>query len=143
MALACLSAPVVAQTSYPPMREPSTITRPAGAAFVGADGQTYVATPATPLPVAAKQESAALVSANVPAAAVTLYGGSYVLSQLCATYGSVALRYRAADGVTMTPLVTKVAADAVATVVQFGSGVVVDATVSGTTGCNVALSRIP
>lgn len=143
MALACLSAPGLAQTSLPQIVPPSTIIPPAGVAFVGADGKTYIAAPATPLPVAGKQESAALVTANAPAAAVTLYGGSYVLNQLCATYGSVALRYRAADGVTMTPLVTKVAADTVATVVQFGSGAVVDATVSASTGCNVTLSRIP
>ena len=142
MALACCSAGAGAQ-SLPPIVAPSNIVPPAGVAFTGADGKTYIATPAMPLPVAGKQESAALVSANMPAAAVTLYGGSYVLSQLCATYGSVTLRYRAADGVTMTPLVTKIAADAVATVLQFGSGAVVDATVTGTTGCNVTLSRIP
>lgn len=142
IALACCSAGVGGQ-SLPQIVAPSNIVPPAGVAFTGSDGKTYIAAPATPLPVAGKQESAALVNANAPAAAVTLYGGSYVLNQLCATYGSVTLRYRAADGVTMTPLVTKIAADAVVTVLQFGSGAVVDATVTGTAGCNVTLSRIP
>ena len=114
---------------------------PSASAIVDKNGNPIDGT--NPLPVAGKQESAVLVSANTPSAAVTLYGGSYVLSQLCATYGSVALRYRAADGGTMTTLVTKIAPDAVATVVQFGSGAMVDATVSGATGCNVTLSRIP
>ena len=71
MALACCSVVAGAQ-SLPQIVAPSNIVPPAGVAFTGADGKTYIATPATPLPVAGKQESAALVNANAPAVAVTL-----------------------------------------------------------------------
>ncbi len=146
VALACLSAPGVAQNSYPPMREPSTITRPAGAAFVGADGQTYVATPATPLPVLTinRVESFQLATANTASAPVTLVGGSYILAQSCTGYGSVSLRYRGPDGAAMVTMVAKTAADSAGgTLVQLGGGAIVDVSLSGTTGCNVSLTRVP
>jgi hypothetical protein len=98
---------------------------------------------ANPFPIAEKQELATLATANTAVPAPPLYGGTYILNQFCTGYGSVALRYRAADGATMVTLLTKVVADASGTVVQFGSGQLVDVVLTGTTGCNVTLSRIP
>ena len=96
-----------------------------------------------PLPVAGRQEVVALVTANTTAPAATLYGGAYILTQACTAYGSVALRYRAPDG-TMMVLATKIVGDTGGgTVFQFGTSQVVDVLLTGTTGCNVTLSRIP
>ncbi|MGW8141852.1 hypothetical protein [Sphingomonas zeae] len=142
MALACCSAGVRAQ-SLPQIVPPSNIIPPAGVAFIGADGKSYIAAPATPLPVAGKQETVALASANTAVPAVALYGGTYILNQSCGAYGTVALRYRAADGSTMVTLLTRSVADVAGTAVQFGSGQVVDVALTGTTGCNVTLSRMP
>lgn len=143
LALACLSTGAVAQ-SLPPIAAPSNIIPPAGVAFNAADGTPRIATPSTPLPVAARGEAFQLVTANVPIAPVTLAGGNYVLTQLCATYGSIALRYRGPDGATMIQLVSKTAADSGGgTVLAFGTNAIVDAALSGTTGCNATLARIP
>lgn len=142
IALAFLSTSAAAQT-LPKIVPPSNIIPPAGVAYADTDGSTKITSPATPLPVAGKQEAVALVSANTATAPATLYGGTYVLNQLCTAYGTVALRYRGPDGATMLPLIMKAAADTAGTAVQFGSGQVVDVALSGTTGCNVTLSRIP
>ena len=97
-----------------------------------------------PMPTAAKQESVTLIAANTPASAATVYGGNYAFSQTCSAYGTLTLRYRGPDGATMLTLVSKTASDSTgATLVQLGSNAVVDATVSGTTGCNATLSRVP
>lgn len=98
---------------------------------------------ANPLPVAGKVESAVLATANVPAGPVTLYGGLYVLNQTCSSYGTLSLRYRAADGVTMVTLMTKSAADISGTALQFGSGQVVDVALAGTADCAATLNRVP
>lgn len=143
MALACFSTSAAAQTTYPKIVAPSTIVPPSGVAFTDVDGSTKVASPATPLPVAGRQESVALVTANTAIAPVTLYGGTYILTQACTGYGSVALRYRSPDG-TMLILATKVVGDTGGgTVFQFGTSQVVDVLLTGTTGCTVTLSRIP
>lgn len=142
LVLACLSPSAAAQT-YPKIIAPSTIVPPSGVAFTDADGLTKVASPATPLPVAGRQESVALATANTAAVPATLYGGSYILTQACTAYGSVALRYRAPDG-TMLTLATKIVGDTGGgTVFQFGTSQVVDVLLTGTTGCTVTLSRIP
>ncbi|KEQ54248.1 hypothetical protein [Sphingobium chlorophenolicum] len=97
-----------------------------------------------PLPVAPPQERLVLVSGNEAAAARTVLGGRYILSQSCGAYGTLALRYRGADGATMLPLVTKGASDATTgTSVYLANAAVVDAAISGTTGCNAILSRVP
>ncbi len=140
---AVLPAAGLAQT-LPPIGAPGSMIPLAGSAFTDADGRPRGVSTATPLPTAGKQELAALVTANTPAQPVTLFGGTYVFNQLCTAYGSVTLRYRAADGTTMLPLITKITADASGgTAVQFGSGQVVDAALAGTTGCNVTLARMP
>lgn len=143
IALACSSVCATAQT-FPRVSAPSTFVPPSAAAFTDTDGQTRVASTATPLPVAGRAETARLAIANVPSQAASLYGGSYVLSQACTGYGTVTLRYLAADGITMTALVSKTAADTNGgSPVSLGSSAIVDVVLSGTTGCNVSLSRIP
>lgn len=108
------------------------------------DGSCAAVSTALPLPTQAKQESVTLIAANTPAAVQTVYGGNYAFSQTCSAYGTVVLRYRGPDGATMLTLVSKTASDSTgATLVQLGSNAVVDATVSGTTGCNATLSRVP
>lgn len=145
IALACLlAAPAVGQTTYPKIIAPSTIVPPQGVAFADTDGSTKIASPATPLPVAGRQEMVTLATANTAAPAATLYGGTYILNQACSAYGSVTLRYRSPDGATMLPLTTKSAPDSGGgSTIQFGSAQVVDVTLTGTTGCNVTLSRVP
>ncbi len=119
---------------------------PSGAAVLTDSSGIEKGTAANPLAVATngKQETFALVTANAPATAATTYGGSYVVSQSCATYGTVTVRYRGPDGATMLTMLTKTSADSTGgTLVSLASSAIVDATVSGTTGCNVTLARVP
>lgn len=143
IALACSSVCATAQT-LPRVSAPAAFVPPAAAAFTDADGSTKVASNATPLPVAGRAETFRLVVGNAPSSAATLFGGSYVLTQSCTAYGTVTLRYLAADGITMTAMLAKSAADTTGgTLVSLGSSAIVDVVLSGTTGCNVTLSRIP
>lgn len=90
------------------------------------------------------QESFQLASANAASAAVTAYGGDYILSQACTGYGTVALQVRGPDGATWLPLVTKTAADTNGgTGIALGSYAVVRVSLMGTAGCNAILSRVP
>ncbi|WP_341210664.1 hypothetical protein [Sphingomonas paucimobilis] len=142
--LIAAACPAVALAqNYPPTGAPGSLVPLTGSSFTNGAGKTLGVTPATPLPVAEKQESVLLASGNVAVPAGTLYGGNYILNQTCSGYGTVALRYQAADGVTMVSLLTKSVADTSGTVLQFGSSAVVDVLLTGTTGCNVTLSRIP
>lgn len=144
IALALLLAPALACAQSKPIAAPGSFV-PQGAVAYGASGAAATpVTPTTPLPVMTRGESFQLVTANTPAAAVALVGGAYVFSQLCTGYGSIALRYRGPDGATMTTLVSKTAADSAGgTVFSFGTNAIVDAVVSGTTGCNATLARMP
>lgn len=131
IALACSAVPATAQTQLPAVKDWAGRTVPAnGTMLVDKTG-------------VALDTSVPLAAANTALPAVPLSGGTYVLTQLCTAYGSVALRYRAPDGVTMVTLLTRVAPDAAGTVVQFGSGAIVDVLLTGATGCNATLSRIP
>lgn len=118
---------------------------PGSAIGYGAVGSSFTAVDLThPLPVGGKQEAAALVVANAPSAPVTLFGGDYVFAQACTAYGSISLQVRGPDGGTFQTLLNKTASDTSGgTAVSFGSNAVVQAAVSGTTGCNATLSRIP
>lgn len=140
-AAACLAGGSAAAQS---VRLPGGFVPGAGVGY-GAAGDSWTAvTAATPLPVAAKAEAFQLVTANVASAPVTVYGGSYVVAQACAGYGTVTVRYRGPDGGAMLPLLTRTAADAAGgTLVSLGTATTIDATVTGTTGCNVSLSRVP
>ena len=143
VALACTSAPSAGQIRLPPVKDWYGSTLPGDAsALVDKDGKPIDLT--NPLPVTGRQELVTLATANTAAPAATLYGGSYILNQACSAYGSVTLRYRSPDGATMLPLTTKSAPDSGGgSTIQFGTAQVVDVALSGTTGCNVTLSRVP
>lgn len=92
----------------------------------------------------AVRESFALATANVPSAAATVFGGNYIFSQTCTTYGTITLQVRKADGTTYKTVISKTADDAGAdTGLSLGSFAVVRVTVTGTTGCNALLARVP
>lgn len=154
VALACgapASAQLVRSSAAPADKACVVITavdgRPACAEArvqVDVSGVPIGATNPVPVATNGKQESYNLIDANSVAPAQTVYGGSYVFSQSCSGYGTVTLRYRGPDGATMQVLVTKTATDAAGgTLVSLASYVVVDATVSGTTGCNATIARVP
>lgn len=130
-----VSSSIQAPAGYAPMQSPCVKQANGACVPVAADAV---------LPTGGKQEAFTLVSANTPAAAVTTYGGSYVLTQSCTAYGTLSLRYRGPDNSTMTAMLSKTATDTGGgTLIALGTGAVVDATVSGTSGCNAILTRIP
>lgn len=127
-----------------------TVTLPSGAApgqaigFGALSGPFTPVDPNHPLPVAGRAEGFALAAANSAAAAVSVSGGDYILAQQCAAYGTVTLRGRGPDGASMVPLLTLSAADTGGgSGVTLGAGAVVDLVLSGTTGCNATLTRVP
>ena len=126
------------------VRLPGNFAPGSSMGFGAADDAWTPVTEATPLPTAPKREAYTLVSANAPAAPATVYGGQYVVTQGCAAYGTVTVRYRGPDGATMLPLLSRGASDSNGgTIVALGSAAMIDATVSGTTGCNVQIARLP
>lgn len=136
--------PMVASAQSKPVAAPGSFV-PQGAIAYGASGAVATpVTPTSPLPVMTRGESFQLITANASAPAAGLVGGAYVFTQLCTSYGTVTLRYRGPDGATMIALVSKTAADSGGgTILSFGSNAIVDATVSGTTGCNATLAKMP
>lgn len=109
-----------------------------------ANGVCEPVTATAPMPVTTRAETFNLAINNTVSPAAALWGGNYVLSQSCTTYGSVILRYRGPDGVTMVTMVTKTTADSGGgTLLAFGTNAIVDVSLSGTAGCNVTLARIP
>lgn len=144
VALACLATVATAQSNLPPIVSGGNIIQPGGLAFNAQDGKPRIVSTAEPLPTTSRVETFRLATANVPGNAATLFGGSYVLTQACASYGTVTLRYLGPDGTTMTAMLTKTASDSAGgTLVSLGASAIVDVTLAGTTGCNVTLSRIP
>lgn len=143
VALACLSSAALSQTKLPPVKDWAGSTIPGSASsLLDKDGMPIDIS--NPLPVSGRQELITLATANVPATAVAVYGGTYVFSQGCASYGTLTLRYRGADGATMITMVTKTASDnAGGTLLSLGTNAIVDVAISGTTGCNATLARIP
>lgn len=130
-----LAQKVEAPGGYAPLTAPCSVQD---------DGVCRPLSATAPLPIKAPSERLALVSGNIAAGAFTVTGGRYILSQSCAGYGSLTLRYLAADGTTMLPLVAKAASDVtVGTSLFLANAAVVDAAISGTTGCNAILSRVP
>lgn len=108
------------------------------------NGACEPVTATAPMPVTTRAETFSLAINNLVAPPAALWGGNYVLAQSCTGYGSVTLRYRGSDGVTMVAMVTKMAADTGGgTLVAFGTNAIVDVALSGAAGCNVTLSRIP
>ncbi|WP_294278299.1 hypothetical protein [uncultured Sphingomonas sp.] len=112
------------------------------------DGSCVPVGPAAPLPVAAKQENLTLAVANSAAPAQTVYGGTYIFGQACGSYngGTLALRYRGPDGVTMLTLLTRGSSDAAggAASVTLGSQAIIDVVLpTGSTECVATLARVP
>lgn len=96
------------------------------------------------VPAPIVQEAVTLAAGNAPAAASAVLGGSYVFAQACASYGSVALQVRGPDGATFVTIGTYTTPDTTGgRTVQLGSGAIVQLALTGTTGCNATLSRIP
>ncbi|MDQ1229313.1 hypothetical protein [Sphingomonas sp. SORGH_AS_0879] len=134
---------VLAQSTKP-IAAPGASTPQTAIAFGGIGEKAMPVTPATPLPVGGVREAFQLVSANTPSIPVKLYGGDYILSQLCGTYGTFKLEVLGADGLTWLPLVTKTASDSGSgTGVALGSFAMVRGSVNGTSGCYASLSRVP
>lgn len=98
---------------------------------------------ASALAQTALRERVQLITANATTGPVQVYGGTYVVTQSCTTYGTVTVRYRDPAGA-MLVLFTKTTADTGGgTQVTLGSDAVMDATVTGTAGCNVSAARVP
>ncbi len=142
----CLTAPAAAQT-YPLSASPEGWARPTAPCVYDPIAKTCAPiTASAPLPVLTinRTETFQLATANTASAPVTLFGGSYVFTQNCTAYGTVTLRYRGPDGATMTAMLSKTAADSSGgTIASFGTGAIVDVSLSGTTGCSATLARIP
>lgn len=99
---------------------------------------------AIPIFDANAQETKALVTANVASSSVQVFGGDYIFAQTCTSYGTLTLAVLGPDGVTYQTLLSKTATDTTGgTGLALGSAAVVKATITGTTGCNVLLSRVP
>lgn len=143
LALVLSASGALAQSSVPQVKDRFGRLVDGGASMaVDKNGNAIDIT--NPLPVAGRQELVALATANAPSPAIAVYGGNYVFSQGCTAYGTLTLRYRAADGATMITMVTKTASDnAGGTLLSLGTNAIVDVAVSGTTGCNATLARIP
>ena len=112
------------------------------------DGSCVPVGPAAPLPVAAKQDSLTLAIANSAAPAQMVYGGTYIFGQACGSYngGTLVLRYRGPDGVSMMPLLSRGSSDAAggAASVTLGSQAIVDVVLpTGSTECVATLARVP
>ncbi len=126
---------VAAPAGYAPLTAPCTAQ---------ADGRCAAVSGDAPMPVATRAERLVLAGNNVAAAPATAVGGLYILNQSCGGYGSLTLRYLAADGVTMLPLLTRTVSDTGGgTNIYLGAGAMVDISLSGTTGCNAQLARVP
>lgn len=111
------------------------------------DSTTRKTTPvetAKPLPVIGKQESFKLVASNVPSAAVMVAGGDYILSQTCTGYGTVSFQVLGPDATTWLPLGSYTTSDTGSGHgFPLGSYAQVRISLSGTSGCNAILSRVP
>jgi hypothetical protein len=132
LALACCLVascqPAAAQQKAPRYLNPSN------GAYMDAQGVFLVGT----------QESFQLVAANVPSAPATVYGGDYILSQTCTTYGTLNVQVLGPDGATWQTVLSKTASDtAGGSGFALGSYAQIRMTVSGTSGCNALVARVP
>lgn len=145
LAVAALIAPPA--MAQPKVQTPGGTAPGASIGYGPKDGTWTPVTPSTPMPTSGKQEYFALATGNVAAAAQTAFGGAYVFSQTCAGYngGSLVMRYRGPDGVTMLSLVSKTASDSAGgTLITLGAGAVVDVSLpNGASGCSATLARVP
>lgn len=94
--------------------------------------------------VAQVQEAFALASANVASPPVAVYGGTYILNQVCTTYGTVTFQAQGPGGGAFQTVASYTAATTTGGVIfQLGTQQVVQVTLAGTTGCAIKLSRVP
>lgn len=139
LAAMMIAAPLPAQTYLPGKQAQDSNPLPVKSMCYVAASQTYAACQS-----GSQQESYQLVAANVPSAAVTVYGGNYILSQTCTAYGTLTLQVRGPDGTTYQTVTSKTSSDTTGgTAIALGSFATVRATVTGTTGCNAILARVP
>ena len=141
-ALAC-AASAGAQSTGSDVRFPAGYAPGESPCTKQTDGTCRPVSASDPLPVATngRQEGFTLVAVNAPGPAVSVYGGNYLADVLCATPGTVTIRRRGADGATMVPVYSVTANGSF--VLAFSGNTLVDATLSGSAGCYVTLSRIP
>ena len=108
------------------------------------DGSCSPVSATTPLPTGGVRESFKLIAANVPSAAATVFGGDYILSQVCGGYGTLNVQALGPDGSTWQTIITKTASDtAGGTGFALGSYAQIRVTVTGTTACNAIVARVP
>jgi hypothetical protein len=144
LSLLFLNAPLPAQSVGGSVHFPGGFAPGVSPCIQQAGGACQPVGAQTPLPVAGVTETFNLVAANVPGAQATVFGGQYVVSQACATYGALTIRYRGPDGSTMVTLFSRSAPDSGGgTLISLAAGTVIDATTSGTTACNASLARVP
>lgn len=144
LALLCAQGGAMAQTTAASVQAPAGYAPMQATCVKQLDGTCSPVSATAPLPTTGFADSFGLAAANVPASAVTVAGGRYVVSQVCSAYGTLTVRYRGPDGATMLTLLSKTAADSGGgTLITLAAGAVIDATVSGTTGCNATLVRVP
>lgn len=96
------------------------------------------------IPCGSPQEGFQLASGNVASPAATVFGGDYILDQVCSAYGSLQLQRLGPDGATWITSLTKTAADGAApTGITIGGKAQVRVVLSGTAGCAATLTRVP
>lgn len=94
--------------------------------------------------VAQVQEALPLAIANVSSGPLPVFGGVYILNQVCTTYGTVTFQALGPDGASYQTVASYTSASATGGVeLKLGSRQVVQVTLAGTTGCNIKLSRVP
>lgn len=90
------------------------------------------------------QEAFALATANASTGPTSVFGGTYILNQTCASYGTVTFQALGPDGAAFQTVASYTASTSTGgVVVQLGSRQVVQVVLSGTSGCAVKLARVP
>lgn len=90
------------------------------------------------------RESFKLASGNVPSAPVAVFGGSYILSQQCSSYGTLEFQVLAPDGTTWQVILSKQATDGGGgTALTLGSYARARVVLTGTSACSATLARVP
>lgn len=137
--LSGLAAPAMAQTDRPAFRPGASVTdsnpQPVQSRCWDPNGSVWTV---------CGREAFKLATANAASAAVTVYGGDYILTQTCTGYGTVTFQVLGPDAATWLPLASYTSTDT-----GSGHGFALGAyarvrvTITGTTGCNALLARVP
>lgn len=113
--------------------------RRAGIAALLAALAAAAAAPAAAMP----QENVALVTGNAAIAGQPIYGGRYIFAQACSGYGTVQLQAIGPDGTSWVTLLTLTGADSSGGTAIDLVPTTVRAVLTGTSGCNAFLARVP